>query len=176
MTPAPAGEPASVGSRQPVLVATALAVAVGAIGGSLTRINAWYFNLVQPWFKPPDWLFGPAWSILYGLMVWSAVMAWRSAALRGAQDARRLRLTLLVLWGFNALANVSWSFFFFFIQRPDQALVVNALLAISIILLMAHLRAYCRKSAWLLLPYLVWVSFAGLVNLGVVRLNGPVPG
>ncbi len=176
MKSAPAGMPAPVGSRRPVLVASAIAVATGAAGGALTRLDGWYFSLVQPWFKPPDWLFGPAWSVLFGLMVWSGTMAWRIAGLRTPRAARQLRTQLLGLWALNALANVGWSFFFFFQQRPDQALFEVAVLWGSIALLIIHLRTYCHKAAWLLVPYLAWVSFAAMVNLAVVRLNDPFTG
>ena len=87
-------------------VAIGLAFGVAATGGSLTVLDEWYYNLVQPWFKPPDLLFGPVWTVLFSLMAWSGVLAWRSEASDPQATAAR-RSVLMRLWAFNALTNVT---------------------------------------------------------------------
>jgi tryptophan-rich sensory protein len=151
----------------PSLVAAALALSVAATGGALTILDDWYFSLVQPSFKPPDWAFGPAWTVLFILMAISGVMGWRAA------ESSPRRPTLLALWAFNIVCNLGWSLLFFYLQRPDWALVEVVFLVASVYLLIWHLRPYSPRAAVLLLPYLAWVCFAAAVNLGVVVLNGP---
>jgi len=149
------------------LVAAGLALSVAAAGGALTILDDWYFSLVQPSFKPPDWAFGPAWTILFILMAISGVTGWRAAQ----DQAQRARL--LGFWAFNLACNLVWSLLFFYLQRPDWALVEVVFLAASVALLIRHLSPYSPRAAWLLVPYLAWVCFAAAVNLGVVMLNGP---
>jgi benzodiazapine receptor len=149
------------------LVAAGIALSVAATGGALTILDDWYFGLVQPSFKPPDWAFGPAWTILFILMAISGVLGWRAAA----DQAQRVRL--LGFWAFNIVCNLVWSLLFFYLQRPDWALVEVVFLAASVALLIRHLWPYSPRAAGLLLPYLAWVCFAAAVNLGVVMLNGP---
>lgn len=154
--------------RRDVLIASAATLAVAFTGGALTRLDAWYFALKQPSFKPPDWVFGPAWTLLFILITIAAVWAWRAA---DETPARRRRLVWLL--GANAVCNVVWSGLYFFLRRPDWALIEVVFLWLSIVLLMMHLWPYCRRAAWLLVPYLAWVSFAAVLNLAAVRLNAP---
>lgn len=151
------------------LVAIGAVIVIASVGGALTRLDAWYFALKQPTFKPPDWVFGPAWTILFALIAWAGVAAWRA----GAERSPPTRGHLLVLLGINAAANMGWSLLYFFLKRPDWALAEVVVLWASIVALIVHLRPYAPKSAALLLPYLAWVSFAALLNLEAVRLNGP---
>jgi translocator protein len=154
------------------LVALGLAFGVAAIGGGLTVLDDWYYNLEQPWFKPPDLLFGPAWTLLFILMAWSGVLAWRTAA-EDEPSLRTRRSKLLMLWAFNGLANMGWSLLYFYLQRPDWALAEVVLLWLSIVLLIRHTSPYNKRAALLLWPYLAWVSFAAMLNLATVVLNGP---
>ncbi len=152
-----------------VLVAAAAVTVTAAVGGALTRLDSWYYGLAQPWFKPPDWAFGPAWTLLFALITWSAVLGWRAGAAREPSPRRGMVRWFLL----NAFANVLWSLLFFTLQRPDWALIEVPLLWTSIVMMMAHLWPYARKAALVLLPYLAWVSLAALINLETVRLNGP---
>lgn len=153
--------------RRDAWVAAGLAFATASIGGSLTVLDDWYYGLIQPSWKPPDWLFGPAWTTLFGLMAWSGVVAWRATS----TEANQTRQRLLVLWALNALLNVGWSLLFFKLQRPEFAVIEVGLLWVSIVLLIRHLRPYAPKAAMLLWPYLAWVSFAAALNAAVVILN-----
>lgn len=152
-----------------VLVAVLAVSLVAAVGGALTRLDGWYFGLAQPWFKPPDWAFGPAWTLLFTLIAFSGVLAWRA----GAVSSPSRRRAMLFWFSVNGLANITWSLLFFTLKRPDWALLEVPLLWLSIIAMMIHLWPYARKAAWLLLPYLGWVSLAALINLETVRLNAP---
>ena len=153
--------------RRDAWVAAGLAFATASIGGSLTVLDDWYYGLIQPSWKPPDWLFGPAWTTLFGLMAWSGVVAWRATS----TEANQTRQRLLVLWALNALLNVGWSLLFFKLQRPEFAVIEVGLLWVSIVLLIRHLRPYAPKAAMLLWPYLAWDSYAAALNAAVVILN-----
>ena len=153
--------------RRDAWVAAGLAFATASIGGSLTFLDDWYYGLIQPSWKPPDWLFGPAWTTLFGLMAWSGVLAWRASAAHTVQTRQRL----LALWALNAILNIGWSLLFFKLQRPEFAVIEVCLLWGSIVLLIRHLRPYAPKAALLLWPYLAWVSFATALNAAVVILN-----
>jgi tryptophan-rich sensory protein len=150
----------------PVAVAVAGALVCGGAGGGLTRIDDWYRNLRKPSWQPPDWLFGPVWTIIIGLGAWSAVLGWRHAG------TERAGLIMAALFVANVALNAGWSYFFFFIKRPDLALREVVGLWLSIVALIVALSGISALGAWLLVPYLVWVSFAAYLNLTIVRLNG----
>lgn len=152
---------------RPVLIAALCALAVAALGGLMTDIGPWYRSLAQPAWKPPDWLFGPAWTLIYGLAAAAGVLAWRRIPKGAARDST------LALFAMNAFLNVFWSLLYFRLRRPDWALFEVVFLWLSIVALMVALYRYATAATWLLLPYLVWVTFAGLLNLATVRLNGP---
>jgi len=149
----------------PVLLAAAAAVLLALMGGLATDLDGWYRALNKPAWQPPDWLFGPIWTLIYALAALAGVSAWR-----GALDAAG-RNRILVLFSLNAFLNVLWSLLFFRLHRPDWALIEVAFLWLSIVALMVGLRPLSRASTWLLLPYLAWVSFAAVLNAAVVRLN-----
>lgn len=150
---------------RPILVAGAAAVAVAALGGSMTDIGPWYQSLRFPAWKPPDWLFGPAWTIIFALCALSAATAWRDAREPAQRD------WMIGLFALNGFLNVLWSFLFFTAKRPDWALVEVFALWFSILLLIGTLQRYSRPAAWMLVPYLAWVTFAAALNWAIVSLN-----
>lgn len=152
---------------KPVAVAALAAMAVAALGASATDIGPWYQVLRKPAWQPPDWLFGPVWTLIYGLMALAGVRAWN-----GASD-RRQRLRIVGLFALNALLNVTWSELFFALHRPDWALMEVVPFWLSIVALIVAVSPANRSAGWLLGPYLAWVAFAGVLNLVVVRLNAP---
>ena len=154
----------------PWLLAFALSYASAGIGGALTELGPWYYALRQPDWKPPDAAFGIVWSTIFTLCAISGALAWRAA--EGAAQRRRVGL----LFGANALLNIVWSALYFKLQRPDWALIEVALLWLSIVALIAGLWRLSRWASALLLPYLVWVSIASMLNLATVQLNGPFGG
>lgn len=136
-------------------------------GGLATPIGTWYRDLRKPGLQPPNWLFGPAWTIILGLSAWSASIAWESTA-----DAATRR-AIIIVFAVNALCHALWSPLFFKARRPDWALVEVVFLWVSIVLLMVVLGPISAKAALLNLPYLLWVSFASWLNWRIVVLNGP---
>ncbi len=152
---------------KPVVAAGIAALAVGAMGAAVTDLSPWYYALRKPAWQPPDWLFGPVWTLIFGLTALAGVSAWRQA-----RDGSTL-IRLLALFALNIVLNVLWSWLFFRTQRPDWALVEVAFLWLSILLLMVVLWPVSRLSSRLLLPYLAWVSFAAYLNLVIVKMNGP---
>jgi benzodiazapine receptor len=152
---------------KPVLTAAAVAIFIGVLGGTLTDTGPWYQNLKRPSWQPPDWLFGPAWTLIFALATVSAVYAWREAS------SRIEREWVIALFALNGFLNVLWSTLFFALRRPDLALIEVAFLWLSILLPMVVFWRFAKPASLYLLPYLVWVSFAAFLNLTVVRLNGP---
>jgi translocator protein len=140
-----------------------LAAAVGSLF-TAPRIDNWYAALAKPSWTPPDWVFGPAWSLLFLLMAVAAWQVWRTVE-------RRLAVMPLVFFGIQLLLNAAWSVLFFGMKSPGLALLEIVLLWLAIV---ATLVAFRRRSAlagWLLAPYLAWVSFAVALNLAIWNLN-----
>jgi benzodiazapine receptor len=151
---------------RPMLTAAMAACAVAGFGALITDLGPWYYHLTLPSWKPPDWLFGPAWTIIFALAAISGYLSWISGP-RSATEAR-----ILALFAVNAILNMAWSTLFFRLQRPDWALLEVVLLWLSILSLIVLSARRSALAGWLLLPYLLWVSFAGVLNFSVVRLNG----
>ncbi len=148
-------------------MAAGAASLVAAVGATLTDLGPWYRSLAQPAWAPPDLLFPVAWTTIFALAALSAATAWRTIA-----DPRQ-REWLVALFAFNGFLNLLWSLLFFRARRPDWALAEVGLLWVSILLLILFVRRHSQPAAWLLLPYLGWVSVAAVLNLAVVRLNAP---
>ncbi|MEY3474814.1 MAG: hypothetical protein RL087_1272 [Pseudomonadota bacterium] len=151
---------------RPAVVAGLLALAVASAGGALTILGPWYFGLKQPSWKPPDWAFGPAWTLIFALTATAGAIAWQ----RGSDAQRRAMVRWFAL---NAALNILWSLLFFKLQRPDWSLWEIGPLWLSVLAMVLHLRPYAPRAAMLLWPYLAWVTFAASINWGVVQLNGP---
>ncbi|WP_420132145.1 TspO/MBR family protein [Rhodopseudomonas sp.] len=151
----------------PILVAFAIAILVGLLGGSLTDTGAWYQSLTKPSWQPPDWAFGPAWTVIFALAAMSAVNAWRTATTRAQRE------WVIGIFAANGFFNVLWSMLFFTVQRPDWALLEVPLLWLSVLIGMVAFWSRSRAASYYLVPYLLWVSFAAYLNWTVVRLNAP---
>ncbi|GAN77246.1 TspO/MBR family protein [Acidisphaera rubrifaciens] len=145
--------------------AVAWAVVVAVAGGLLTEIGPWYRRLRKPSWQPPDWAFGPAWTLIFLLAAAAAVLAWNGAP----EGAAHLRV--VVLYVVNGVLNVGWSLFFFRLRRPDLALVEVVALWLSILAMVIGVAPLSGLAALLLAPYLAWVTFAAALNRAVVRLN-----
>ena len=148
-------------------VAALLALVLAGAGGLLTEIGPWYRQLRKPSWQPPDWAFGPAWTLILGAAAIAGVLAWR-----GAPDAAG-RTHVALLFGANWVLHLLWSPLFFKLKRPDWALAENVLLWLSVLALFIGLRPYSHTASWLFAPYLLWVSFAFWLNWAIVRLNAP---
>jgi translocator protein len=152
---------------KPVVIAALAATALGALGALVTDLSSWYYMLRKPSWQPPEWLFGPAWTAIFGLAAMAGVLAWRNAPTAHARGR------IVILFVVNSALNVAWSWLFFRLHRPDWALYEVGFLWLSIVALIVALWPLSRTAAALLLPYLVWVTFASVLNLAVVRLNQP---
>jgi translocator protein len=158
----------AVASRaRPIAVAALAALGVASLGATITDLGPWYQSLAMPDWQPPDWLFGPVWTLIFALAALAAATGWRDAPTRAARE------WLVIFFALNGLFNLLWSLLFFRLQRPDWALVEVGLLWLSILLLIISLARFSRPASLLLVPYLVWVSFAAVLNWKVVALNGP---
>ena len=153
--------------RRAVLVASAATIAVLGTGGARTRLDEWYENLRKPTWQPPSWAFPVAWTSIGVLAAWSAVRAWDGARTEGE------RTRVVGLYAANGALNAAWSGLFFALRRPDWALAEVVPLWASIVAMIAGVAPLSRWAAWLLSPYLAWVSVAAVLNRAIVRLNGP---
>ena len=153
-------------------IAAAWAIILGGLGGVLTEIGPWYRDLKKPRWQPPDWLFGPAWTIILGLSGWSFYDALTSA------PSAEARTAVFGLFGVNFVLHFFWSPLFFKLKRPDWALAENVLLWLSVASLMVLLPPVVGDSfaGWLNVPYFIWVSFAFVLNAVIVKLNAPFGG
>jgi benzodiazapine receptor len=152
---------------KPVLAAALAATAVATLGATVTELGPWYQALRKPAWQPPDWLFGPAWTLIFALTALSGAIAWRRA------PDSTTREWIIALFALNGFLNVLWSLLFFRMHRPDWALIEVVFLWLSIVLLIVVLMRFSKPASALLVPYLLWVTFAGYLNLTIVRLNGP---
>ena len=150
-----------------ILVAAAATMSVALAGALLTKLDSWYEALRKPSWQPPDWLFGPVWTIVFALVATGGVLAWRGASDRASSAC------VIALFTVNGALNIAWSWLFFTRQRPDWALGEVVFLWLSILALIVALWPYSPGAAWLLVPYLLWVSFASFLNWTIVRLNAP---
>jgi tryptophan-rich sensory protein len=150
----------------PIIVATITTMLVLGVGGWMTTVGAWYENLRKPSWNPPNWVFGPAWTVILGLAAWSGVLAWTKASTGSGP-------LLILLFGINVVLHMLWSPLFFNLKRPDWALIEVPFLWLSIVALMFEVGRFSTLAVWLLLPYLLWVAFAAFLNLTIVRINRP---
>lgn len=129
-----------------------------------SAISDWYVNLNKPFFQPPPWLFGPAWTLLYTLMGIAFAFVWHKEKSSFQSKAMKLFITQFII-------NLIWSPVFFALKKPAIALGVIILLWILIVLTMKAFKNIDRRSMWLLIPYLCWVTFATILNASIVYLN-----
>ncbi|MBT6253640.1 tryptophan-rich sensory protein [Candidatus Uhrbacteria bacterium] len=140
---------------------------VGAAGAIFTApaIPAWYEGIVKPFLNPPSWVFGPAWTLLYLLMGIAAFLIWRHGYKK--KKVKRALSVFAVQLGLNAI----WTPIFFGAQNPALAFVDIVLLWIAILYTILLFYKISRPAAYLLIPYILWVSFASYLNLSIWILN-----
>jgi tryptophan-rich sensory protein len=150
-----------------IVLAVIWGLVVAGAGAWLTELSPWYFALRRPSWQPPDWLFGPAWTVILSLSSYTFYLAWRNA-----QDNNDRALIALLFFSNGAL-NLLWTPLFFKLRRPDWALIEVPFLWLSILAMMVFLMPLTHYAPLLLAPYLAWVTFAAVLNLTIVRLNRP---
>ena len=135
-----------------------------ASSGAFFRPGEWYQRLKKPWWNPPNWLFAPAWTILYVTIAVAGWLVWREVGFAGAKWA-------LAVYGLQLIFNAAWSALFFGMRRPDLAFGEVLLLWVSILGTIMAFYPIHAGAAWLMAPYLGWVTFAAILNLSVWRMN-----
>ena len=149
-----------------LLVSIILPLSLGAIAGMFTAqsVPEWYAGLNKPSFNPPNWIFGPVWTTLYILMGISLFLIWK-------QDASRERNLAIFIFLLQLLLNFVWSFIFFYFNMIGFALVEIILLWISIVTMLILFYKIKPIASYINIPYLLWVTFAAVLNAGYYFLN-----
>ncbi|AJP74055.1 TspO/MBR family protein [Sphingomonas hengshuiensis] len=153
----------------PILIAGFAAMAVAVAGATITDIGPWYHSLKQPRWAPPEMAYGVAWTAIYACTALAGVTGWL------AMPNWREREWLLGMFALNGFLNIVWSLLFFRLHRPDWAVIEVLGLWLSVAALIVILWRRSMTGAVLMVPYLLWVTFAGYLNMTIVNLNGPFP-
>lgn len=148
------------------LYAIAITLITGAVAGIVTasEVGSWYAALQKPSFNPPNYLFGPVWTALYILMGIALAIVWRKPASPSRNRAMKFFFTQLLL-------NFLWSFIFFYFHLTGWALVEIIILWIFIFITIILFYGQSKAAAWLMVPYIFWVSFATVLNTAIWQLN-----
>jgi tryptophan-rich sensory protein len=151
-----------------LLFAIAVVASAGLIGNLATipNIPVWYAGLNKPGFTPPNWVFGPVWSLLYAMMV---LAFWRVLLRRSRWTTAGWRVVGVFL--VQMTLNAFWSVAFFGMHNPLLGLVVVIALELMIVATIITFKPIDRMAAWLLAPYAVWVGYATALNAAIVGLN-----
>ncbi|MFN8244018.1 MAG: TspO/MBR family protein [Ferruginibacter sp.] len=140
---------------------------VGAVAGLFTgpAVNGWYALANKPAFNPPNWIFGPVWTLLYVLMGLALFLVWKSGS------PGTVKQTAFFFFGIQLALNFAWSLIFFSFKLPGWAFAELALLWVMILLTILWFGKISSIAAWLLVPYISWVSFAAVLNFYIWKLN-----
>lgn len=141
---------------------------LGSIGALATSSNlvGWYDQLIKPSFNPPNWIFGPVWTLLFTLMAIALYLILES------KQNKKFFKTAIILFIIQFFFNITWSFVFFDLHSLGWAFVNILILLLFIILTVIYFSKINKKAGYLLIPYLYWVSFATILNLAIWLLNG----
>ncbi len=152
-------------SAWPLMAFIAVCIGVGASASWVTAqsVSVWYPTLIKPVWNPPAAVFGPVWTVLYILMGIAGWMAWTSGS-----AVRRKSMTPFAI---QLVLNAVWSFLFFGMRQPGWAAIEIILLWLAIVWTVMAFRKVRAVAATLLLPYLLWVTFAAALNITIWRLN-----
>lgn len=148
-----------------LLISISACLAVGGVSGFVTanEIPGWYVNINKPVFNPPNWIFGPVWTALYILMGIAFFLIWKSPT--PAKEKAYLFFAL------QLVLNFFWSIIFFRLHAVGFAFAEIIMMWICILLTIVSFYPISKPAAYLLIPYLLWVSFASVLNFSIWRLN-----
>lgn len=152
------------------LALTTFAASLGSLATS-SSIYTWYASINKPTFNPPNWLFGPVWTVLFIMMAIAFFLVWNQGAEKKKDKNKDYRKSALLFFSIQLAANVLWSFVFFFFQNPGMAFLEIMVLWLTIILVIYYFENLNRLAAWLMIPYLFWVSFAAFLNFVIWQMN-----
>ncbi len=150
-----------------IVIAVTVCLVIGFLSSFATQssVNDWYVGLNKPAFNPPNWIFAPVWTLLYIMMGVAAGIVW-------AKGFYHIWVkTALYHFGFQLLLNAAWSIVFFGFKQPFWALIVILTLLILLLLTIKWFRVVSNLAALLLVPYLLWVCFATVLNYKIWELN-----
>ena len=150
-----------------LIIAIVVSELAGIIGSVFTTpsITGWYAGIVKPALNPPAWVFGPVWTTLFALMGIAAFLVWKKGL-----DRRDVKIALGIFLG-QLVLNTLWSIIFFGLHSPGGALVEIVFLWFTILATIIVFAKISKPAAWLLVPYILWVSFAGYLNFSIWQLN-----
>jgi tryptophan-rich sensory protein len=150
-----------------VIIAITISELAGIIGSVFTSpsIKGWYADIVKPAINPPSWVFGPVWTILFVLMGLSAFLIWKKGL-----DRKDVKIALGIFLG-QLVLNTLWSIIFFGLHSPGGAFIEIIFLWLAILATIITFAKISKLAAWLLVPYILWVSFAGFLNYLIWVLN-----
>jgi tryptophan-rich sensory protein len=149
-----------------MIIACTLCLAVGLTGSLFTSsVSSWYQNLNKPFFNPPNWVFGPVWTALYIMMGISAFLIWQKGL-----NIHTVKIALL-FFIIQLLLNAIWTPLFFGLKSPTLAFADIILLWFAIVVTMVKFYSISKPASFLLIPYLLWVTFASVLNFSIVLLN-----
>lgn len=140
---------------------------VGMVSGLFTSsgVTGWYAAASKPWFNPPNWIFAPVWTLLYVLMGIALYLVWKTEA------DKTVKQTAIILFAAQLTLNFFWSFIFFKLQQPGWAFAEIILMWGMILFTLLWFGRISSTAAWLLIPYICWVSFAAVLNYSIWKLN-----
>ncbi len=149
-----------------LIVSVGVPLLAGGVGGLVTTpaISTWYVTLNKPWFTPPGWLFGPVWTLLYILMGLALFLVWRS-------PRSRIRDIGIALFAVQLAVNVFWSFAFFGLENTLYGVLTIIPLWVLIAATIFQFYKVSKGAAFLMVPYILWVSIATALNTAVYLLN-----
>jgi len=151
------------------IICLLIVYSIGAIGSLFTGPNtksAWYES-IKPSITPPNWVFPIVWNVLFFLIAVALFLTWTSTY------DKKERRCVTISYGLNFILNALWSFFYFGMKNPKLAMVDLALLWCSILAMMCVSYKINKKAMYLLIPYLLWITFAGILNyLSMTGITG----
>jgi tryptophan-rich sensory protein len=150
-----------------LIIAVAIPIIVGSTSGffTITGVESWYQTIQKPSWNPPSWIFGPVWTSLYIMMGVALFLVWKSPL---SPDIKR---TAILLFAIQLVLNFFWSFIFFYQHQIGWAVVEIIALWLLILLTIFSFAKINTTAAWLLVPYISWVSFASILNFTIWKLN-----
>ncbi|MEO6670065.1 MAG: TspO/MBR family protein [Ferruginibacter sp.] len=150
-----------------LIISLGIPLLVGAISGYFTAgsVNGWFTTIQKPSFNPPNWIFAPVWTTLYILMGLAFYIVWK------ANVETKLKKIAILFYSIQLVLNFLWSFIFFGCQQPGWALADIILLLAMILLTTLWFERISVSAAWLMAPYICWVSFATVLNYHIWKLN-----
>ena len=151
-----------------LVIAIGVSLGAGVIGSFFTAPavqSGWYIGIVKPALNPPAWVFGPVWTTLFALMGIAAFLVWKKGL-----DRRDVKIALGIFLG-QLVLNTFWSIIFFGLHSPGGALIEIVFLWLAIRSTIVAFYKISKPAAWLLVPYILWVSFAMYLNYSIWMLN-----